>query len=101
MRFSARSAPATMALPTYIPIEPPMKAKSWPTQTAFSRPISPSATSIASSSPVFLRASRSRSGYFFWSRKPSGSATGFGTGTSTKTPPSNSARKRSRGPIAR
>ena len=78
-----------------------MKAKSWPTQTAFSRPISPSATSIASSSPVFRRASRSRSGYFFWSLKPSGSVIGFGTGISTKTPPSKSAVKRSRGLIAR
>ena len=101
LRFTARSAAATMALPTYMPIEPAMKAKSWPAQTTLSRPISPSATSIASSSPVFLRASRRRSGYFFWSLKPSGSVIGFGTGTSTKTPPSNSAVKRSRGLIAR
>ena len=100
LRFTARSAAATMALPTYMPIEPAMKAKSWPAQTTLSRPISPSATSIASSSPVFLRASRRRSGYFFWSLKPSGSARGFGTGTSTKTPPSKSAVKRSRGLIA-
>ena len=78
LRFTARSAAATMALPTYMPMEPAMKAKSWPAQTTLSRPISPSATSIASSSPVFLRASRRRSGYFFWSLKPSGSVIGFG-----------------------
>ena len=63
--FTARSAAAMIALPTYMPIEPAMKAKSCAAQTTFSRAISPSATSIASSSPTFLRASRSRSVYFF------------------------------------
>ena len=64
------------------------------------RRISPSATSMASFSPVSLRAAFSRSGYFFWSRKWSGSATGSGTLTSEKIPPSNSAWNRSRGEIA-
>ena len=64
------------------------------------RPISPSATSIASFSPVAFCAAFIRSGYFFWSRNCSGSAIGSGTFTSVKTPPSNSAAKRSRGVIA-
>lgn len=101
LSFTARSAAAMMALPTYMPIEPPMKEKSCAAATMGVRPISPSATSIASFSPVDFCAAFMRSGYFFWSRKPKGSATGSGTLTSLKTPPSNSAAKRCRGLIAR
>jgi hypothetical protein len=63
-RFSitARSAAAMIALPTYIPIDPPMKLKSCAAATMGVRPISPSATSIASASPVAFWAARSRSG---------------------------------------
>ena len=99
--FTARSAPAITALPTYIDIDPPMKAKSCAAATMGVRLISPSATSIASFSPVVFCAARIRSGYFFWSRKCSGSAMGSGTFTSENTPPSKSAVKRSRGLIAR
>ena len=90
-----------MALPTCIPIDPPMKLKSCAAATMGVRPISPSATSIASFSPVAFCAAFIRSGYFFWSLNPSGSITGSGTRTSLKTPPSNSAVKRARGLIAR
>ena len=89
-----------IALPTYMLIEPAMKAKSCASATTGVRPISPSATSIASFSPVAFWAARRRSGYFFWSRNWSGSATGSGTLISVKTPPSKSAANRSRGPMA-
>ena len=97
--FTARSAAATMALPTYIPMDPPMKEKSCAAATMGVRPISPSATSMASVSPVPFWAAFIRSGYFFWSRNWSGSASGSGTFTSVKTPASNSAAKRARGVI--
>ncbi len=51
-----------MALPTYMPIEPAMKRKSCAAATTGVRPISPSATSIASFSPVAFCAARIRSG---------------------------------------
>ncbi len=54
-----------MALPTYMPIDPPMKEKSCAAATMGVRPISPQATSIASFSPVFFCAALMRSGYFF------------------------------------
>ena len=60
--FTARSVAAMMALPTYMPIEPPRNAKSWAAATIGVRPISPSATSIASFSPVAFCAARIRSG---------------------------------------
>jgi hypothetical protein len=59
---TARSAAAMMALPTYMPMEPPMNEKSCAAATMGVRPISPSATSIASASPVAFWAARSRSG---------------------------------------
>ena len=89
-----------IALPTYMPMEPPRKEKSCAAATIGVRPISPAATSMASFSPVFFCAAFMRSGYFFWSRNFSGSVTGSGTLTSVKTPPSNSASKRARGVIA-
>ena len=95
--FTARSAAAMTALPTYMPMEPAMKPKSCAAATMGVRPISPSATSIASFSPVAFWAALRRSGYFFWSRKCSGSGVGWGTSTSMKMPWSNSAVKRSRG----
>ncbi len=94
---TARSAAATMALPTYMPIEPAMKPKSCTATTTGVRSTSPSATSIASASPEACRAARRRSGYFFWSRKRSGSSMGLGTAISAKVPPSKSAVSRSRG----
>ena len=79
---TARSAAAMMALPTYMPIDPAMKEKFCATATmGVLRPISPSATSIASRSPLefFVRASLIRSGYFFWYRGTcSGSTIGVG-----------------------
>ena len=77
-----------------------MKEKSCAAAMIGVRPISPSATSIASFSPVDFCAARIRSGYFFWSRNCSGSTIGSGTLTSEKMPPSNSAVKRARGEIA-
>ncbi len=59
---TARSAPAIIALPTYIPMEPAMKPKSCAAAITGVRPISPSATSIASFSPVAFWAARIRCG---------------------------------------
>ena len=50
------------ALPTYMLIDPPMKLKSCAAATTGVRPISPSATSIASCSPVARWAAFSLSG---------------------------------------
>jgi hypothetical protein len=56
LSFTASSAAAMIALPTYMPMDPPMKLKSCAAATIGVRPISPAATSIASFSPVaFLR----------------------------------------------
>ena len=55
-----------------------MKEKSCAAATTGVRPISPSATSIASFSPVVLRVSLRRSTYFFWSRNCSGSVDRLG-----------------------
>ena len=99
--FTARSDAAMIALPTWPPIEPAMNAKSCAAATMGVRSTSPSATSIASRSPVSFCAAFSRSGYFFWSRNWSGSATVSATFTSVKIPASKRAAKRSRGLIGR
>ncbi len=65
LSFTASCAAAMMALPTYMPIDPPMKEKSCAAATMGVRPISPVATSIASFSPVVFWAAFMRSGYFF------------------------------------
>ena len=64
MSFTASCAAAMMALPTYMPIDPPMNEKSCAAATIGVRPISPVATSIASFSPVFFCAAFMRSGIF-------------------------------------
>ena len=96
---TARSAAVIIALPTYMPIDPPINEKSWAAATIGVLPISPSATNIASFSELFFCAAFIRSGYFFWSLNCNGSVIGFGTSISTKTPPSNRFLKRSRGVI--
>ena len=59
--LTAVSAALSRALPTAMPIEPPMKLKSCPAQTVARPNMSPCTTSIASCSPVLRRASLMRS----------------------------------------
>jgi hypothetical protein len=58
---TASRAAATIASPTAVPIEPPMKSKAKAATTARRAPIVPCATMIASSSPVSARAALSLS----------------------------------------
>ena len=58
---TAASAPDRNASPTPSPIDPPMKAKFCTATTAGSPPIVPCATTIASGSPVVVRAVLRRS----------------------------------------
>ena len=58
---TARRAAATMPSPTAGPMEPPMNSNDIAATTALWPPTRPCATTMASSSPVFSRASRRRS----------------------------------------
>jgi hypothetical protein len=70
------------------------------TATTTGRPSTvPAATSSASGTFSLAWASLSRSTYFFWSRKRSGSTGAFGTSTRAQVSSSSRARKRCSGPM--
>jgi hypothetical protein len=80
--------------PTTEPIEPPMKAKSMTQMTIFVPLIVPVPHTAASRMPVASLAASSRSGYVFWSTKPSVSTDSSPASCSTKLSRSSSSARR-------
>ena len=91
---SAASAARATFSPTTAPIEPPMNPKSMTTIATGVPSIRPVPQTAASRRPVASCAAATRSGYAFWSTKPSGSSDTSPASRSAQVPSSRSCARR-------